>query len=439
MKSIRIGLSVFMLILTGLAWLIQAGSLAKNSIYCQNAMEEAQNLMEERLYQKAIASLESALDIRESVEMRYMWRDAYMLAYEDGVVTEKQYISAMETVANLQPETVENWEQLIGFCLERENYKAAHTYSLEAEEAGVHGERLEEYQRQACYVYRISSRIFAQVLQSPSGYSAVNDGSKWGILDQDGEWVTECAYDFISPVSDNLSRMTETGGDLRIVDRKEIVQAFFPEEVENARAIEDGVLPVLSGGSWKYYDSAAPGFILESYEDASSFADGIAAVKENGSWKLMDRSGNTVGGTAFEDIKLYGSGEYLHDGIFVAKSGGTYGLYNQKAEFVAGITCSDMDVYMDGGIAYQDQNGKWGFFNKKGEVMIEPRFDGAKSFSNGLAAVCMDGEWGFIDSSGEIVIDCQFLDTGYFTSGGLCFVSKLEGEYYMINLRFPKG
>lgn len=439
MKSIRIGLSVFMLILTGLAWLNQAGSLAKNSIYCQNAVEEAQRLMEEKLYQKAIASLEGALDIRESPETRYLWRDAYRLAYEDGVVTEKQYISAMETVAELQPDLAENWEQLIGFCLERENYKAAHVYSLDAEEAGVSGEKLAEYQRQADYAYRIRSKIFARVLQSPSGYSTVNDGSGWGILDQNGEWLEECSYDFISPVSDNLSRIVKTGEDLRIVDRRGIVQAFFPEEAENARAIEDGVLPVLCGDGWRYYDSAVSEFIPGSYEDASSFADGIAAVKENGSWKLMDRSGNTVGGAAFEDIKLYGSGEYLHDGIFVAKSGGTYGLYNQKAELTAGITCSDMDVYMGEGIAYQDQSGKWGFLSKKGEVVIEPRFDGAKSFSGGLAAVCMDGQWGFIDSSGELVIDCQFLDTGYFTSGGLCFVSKLKGEYYMINLRFPKG
>lgn len=438
MKSIRIGLTVFMLVLTGLAWVVQAGSYAKNSMDYKNAVEEAQALMEERLYQKAIASLESALSVTESAETRRIWCDAYQLAYEDGVVTEKQYIGAMETVAELQPDNVENWEQLLGFCLAKENYKAAYIYCQKSEEAGVSGDQLEDYRRRARYAYRIKSKIFVQVLQSPGGYSTVTDGSKWGVLDPDGEWTVDCTYDFISPVTDKLNRLTEAGEDLRILDKKGVVQSFFTDEVEAARAIEDGVLPVQSGGSWKYYDSVASEFILGNYEDAASFADGIAAVKENGSWRLIDKNGNVTGSSLFEDIKLYDSGEYFHDGVFVAKAEGSYGLYNQKGEFVAGIPCTDMDVYIDGGIAYQDQNGTWGFMNKKGEVMIAPQFENAKSFSNGLAAVCMEGQWGFIDQSGKLVIDCQFLDTGYFTSGGVCFVSKLTDEYYMIVLRFPQ-
>lgn len=437
MKSIRIGLAIFMIALTGIAWLARAGSFVKAGIYYRNEVEEAQELMDKRLYQKAIVSLENALGVRESADIRDMWRDAYGLAYEDGVVTERHYIDAMAEMAELQPDNAENWEQLIGFCLERENYKAAYLYSEEAEEAGVSGEKLEEYQRRSRYAYRTGGRIFARIMQSPGGYSAVFDGSKWGIVDQDGEWLEECRYDLISPVADSL-KLTGIAENLRIVDNKGIVQAFFPEEAEAVRAIVDGVLPFMSGGSWKYFDSEESGFFSESYEEVSSFAHGIAAVKEGGSWKLIDRNGNAAGDSVFEDIKLYGSGEYLYDGIFVAKSGGFYGLYNQKAELVAAVACIDMDAYYGGDIAYQDQSGKWGFLSKKGEIVIEPRFDGARSFSNGLAAVCMDGKWGFIDISGELAIDCQFLDAGYFTSGGVCFVSKLADEYYMINLRFPE-
>ena len=76
--------------------------------------------------------------------------------------------------------------------------------------------------------------------------------------------------------------------------------------------------------------------------------------------------------------------------------------------------------------------------DKKGKVMIEPQYDEAKSFSNGLAAVCIDGMWGFINEENELVIENRFLDTGYFTSGGVCFVSEVSGEYYMITLRFPE-
>lgn len=45
-------------------------------------------------------------------------------------------------------------------------------------------------------------------------------------------------------------------------------------------------------------------------------------------------------------------------------------------------------------IAYKDSNGKWGFVNNDGKTVIEPKFDEAMSFSNGLAAVRSGDKWG---------------------------------------------
>nr|WP_300858608.1 WG repeat-containing protein [uncultured Acetatifactor sp.] len=439
MKKIRIVLMIFMLVLVGYAWVSQAGGAVKANALYQKGMEEAKVLMEARLYQKAIASLESALSIKESPEARRMWRDAYALAYEDGVVTKKQCVRAMETTANLQSDKVENWEELIGFCLETQDYSSANAYCEKAEKAGVSSEKLEEFWNQAHYSYSVRNRVHTQVLYSPSGYSAVTNGEKWGLVDSKGDWEMDCEYGLISPVADSLVRLVGMEGEFRIIDDKDIVQSILNKDVVAAKAAGDGIVPVLYDESWGYYDISTSEFSLSKYEDVSTFANGIAAVRENGSWKLIDTEGGQIESAVFEDVKLYGSGEYLHNGVFTAKRAGSYGLYNQKAEQVADISCSDMDVCFDGGIAYQGQDGKWGFMDKKGKVMIEPQYEKAKSFSNGLAAVCMDGMWGFINESGEMVIECRFLDAGYFTSGGVCFVSELEGEYYMITLRFAEG
>ena len=438
MKKIRIVLAVFMLALTGVAWVSLAGGIMRdNSIY-NGAIEKARELEEQRLYQKEIAALEEALGIRESAEVRCLWRDAWQLAWEDGVATKKEYINAMESVAELQPDNVENWEKLIGFCVETQDYKTAYACCKDAEEAGASSEKLDAWQRQVRYSYTVSGRVYSEVQHSPSGYNTVTNGEKWGIVDGDGEWTVDCNWEFLSPVTSGLVRLAGDVGELRIVDDKSVVQAIFDGGVEAARVIADGILPVLKDGSWRYYDSAGQTFMTGSYEEASSYADGIAAVKENGKWKLTDRNGSRVGDAEFEDIRLYGSGEYLYDGIFVARSGGEYGLYDQKGELVAGIACTDMDVFFGEWIAYQDPGGKWGYMDKKGNVMIEPRYEGAKSFSNGLAAVCVDGMWGFINEADELVIENRFLDAGYFTSGGVCFVSEAAGEYYMITLRFPE-
>src|SRR5262245_16862840 len=52
--------------------------------------------------------------------------------------------------------------------------------------------------------------------------------------------------------------------------------------------------------------------------------------------------------------------------------------------------------------------GRYGYINQKGQVIIEPRFEMAKRFSEGLARVKIEGKWGFIDPSGKIAIKAQF-------------------------------
>jgi hypothetical protein len=50
-----------------------------------------------------------------------------------------------------------------------------------------------------------------------------------------------------------------------------------------------------------------------------------------------------------------------------------------------------------------------GYINKKGEKVIDLRFNGVRQFSsNGLAAAKKDDEWGCIDQTGRVVIDFQF-------------------------------
>jgi len=65
---------------------------------------------------------------------------------------------------------------------------------------------------------------------------------------------------------------------------------------------------------------------------------------------------------------------------------------------------------------------KWGFANKKGEVVIKPQYDRVRSFCNGLAVVRKDDKWGYINTKGKIVIEPQFTQAGDFAKNGLAAV-----------------
>ena len=71
------------------------------------------------------------------------------------------------------------------------------------------------------------------------------------------------------------------------------------------------------------------------------------------------------------------------------------------------------------------RNGKYGFINKSGEVVIKPQFHSARDFSEGLAMICVKRKghylWGYIGKTGRIVIDPQFANievrSGNFSEG----------------------
>ena len=54
------------------------------------------------------------------------------------------------------------------------------------------------------------------------------------------------------------------------------------------------------------------------------------------------------------------------------------------------------------------ENGKYGYIDQTGKVVIKPQFDTAKRFFEGLARVRVGDKWGFIDPAGRIVIQPQF-------------------------------
>lgn len=64
-------------------------------------------------------------------------------------------------------------------------------------------------------------------------------------------------------------------------------------------------------------------------------------------------------------------------------------------------------------------NGKQGFIDQQGQIVIQPRFARAYRFSDGLAAVQIeaDGLWGFIDTKGKLVIEPKFVSAAPFSGG----------------------
>lgn len=60
------------------------------------------------------------------------------------------------------------------------------------------------------------------------------------------------------------------------------------------------------------------------------------------------------------------------------------------------------------GLAAVEKNEKYGYINKQGKLVVDFQYDNAFVFMEGLALVEKEGKYGYIDKSGNVVSDCQY-------------------------------
>src|SRR6218665_2970306 len=70
--------------------------------------------------------------------------------------------------------------------------------------------------------------------------------------------------------------------------------------------------------------------------------------------------------------------------------------------------------------------GKWGYINKTGKIVIKLQFDEARGFREGLANIKLDSKWGYINKTGKIVINPRF-DMAWHFEEGLAVIG-LDGK-----------
>jgi hypothetical protein len=82
--------------------------------------------------------------------------------------------------------------------------------------------------------------------------------------------------------------------------------------------------------------------------------------------------------------------------------------WTKEYEFVNEVFC---------GLSLVEKNGKQGYVNKDGKVIIPLTFDEGMNFSEDRAAVRKEGKWGFIDTAGKEITKIQYTEVYSFSEG----------------------
>ncbi|MCM1122684.1 MAG: WG repeat-containing protein [Eubacterium sp.] len=172
------------------------------------------------------------------------------------------------------------------------------------------------------------------------------------------------------------------------------------------------------------------------WEDAGTFHEGVNAVKKNGGWALVTaESWTSVAEFPYSDIARNSLDACCTGGIcVVANQSGYYLVDSAEWQPVSENRYEELKAFeCDQPTAYRSGD-KWGFVNRHGEVYIEARFEDAKSFRNGYAAVKQNGLWGYIDRNGKMVVEPQFQDALYMMPDGIAYVKNEMGYWDCIRM-----
>ena len=151
------------------------------------------------------------------------------------------------------------------------------------------------------------------------------------------------------------------------------------------------------------------------------FSGGLAAVSELfvGAG-YIDRTGRYV-------VPLcYDFTESLTDGRGLVKLKGKYGFVNEQGELLT-WSCAAQEESAAGPQAEVVQSGSI-FVHRHSSHF---RYDDAGYFSEGMGAVCLDGKWGYVNDQGDLVIKPRYEKTGKFVAG-LAVVQR-EGKWGVID------
>lgn len=198
-----------------------------------------------------------------------------------------------------------------------------------------------------------------------------------------------------------------------------------PQNVSpNASSVHELLLPVRVDGKAGYINTKGRLVIRPKFTRGDDFSEGLAAAYTQGTndpWPLagyIDLKGNWVIKPQF-----VWAGP-MHEGFARIKLSDQYGSHafvSSKGKIVSvphgdvnGMILGDV---VEGLAAYSADDGKFGFLDVTGTVAINPQFEDADAFSEGLALVKVKSRYGFIDNKGSFAIPAKYAYATDFRNG----------------------
>jgi hypothetical protein len=297
-----------------------------------------------------------------------------------------------------------------------------------------------------------SGRILAPIYTSSDygfseGLAAVSTGKSFGYIDKNGNWVIQPRFKFAFNFDHGRAFVQTVSGKYGVIDKagKYIGRAIY----DQIGGSFDPLAPAKIGNKWGFIDSRSQFVIQPTYDSASLFSDGLAQVTKgigvNAKTGYIDRTGKLVIPLSINSYKDDTGGYWPNTGDFdnglavfhsYTPAGERWGFVNKDLKVVIPAEFSESPNSFDNGVQWQTigatstQVGGKALMTDKGEVLFFSTYQDVGVFSQGVSSVKIGGKWGFINRKNQLIIKPQFDAVGPY-SEGFCKVQINEKWGYI--------
>lgn len=221
------------------------------------------------------------------------------------------------------------------------------------------------------------------------------------------------------------------------------VKVFSQQETE--------LLPIEEGRLWGFVNKEGKVVIEPKFISVNVFSEGLADVQLNEIDKtygtktdglstfknaFINEKGEVVLTVPYDEVRMFINGLAAvrigdrHEKYYYP---GKYGFIDKTGKLVIQPKFDSVSDYFSEGLALFKIGKKWGFFDKDRKIVIEAKFKSHENFSEGLALARKGSKFGFIDKTGEFVIKPQFQNARGFIDGLAEVRFKQYDDWFLID------
>lgn len=197
---------------------------------------------------------------------------------------------------------------------------------------------------------------------------------------------------------------------------------IYPGEYDEVKLVNRNLIAVKDeSGNYGIINREKDAITDFEYFNVWGDESSILVMDHNKKISILDCEGNLISEETYDEAELF------YEDLAAVQKDGKWGFIDREGKLIIDCQYDNVCGGFSNGLAAVEKEGIWRYINTDGEWVFDMLFENAHAFSGGLAAVMQNGVWGFINLDGKTVIEGQFAEAGDFREGLAAVCKEIDG------------